>query len=93
MPVGRDLGWKTTDGVDVLAYAQTLPTGTESEPYANAGAGSEPSPKLGGPQGGIVGGILTGLAAVFGMIGGSAIFLLGLLVLGMLVVWALRRRK
>jgi cytochrome c553 len=92
MPIGRDLGWKTTDGVDVLAYAQTLPTGTESEPYANAGAGSEPSPKLGGPQGGIVGGILTGLAAVIGMIGGSAIFLLGLLVLGMLVVWALRKR-
>jgi thiosulfate dehydrogenase len=93
MPVGSDLGWKPADGVDVLAYAQTLPIGTESEPYANAGAGSEPSPKLGGPQGGIVGGILTGLAAVFGMIGGSAIFLLGLLVLGMLVVWALRKRK
>jgi cytochrome c553 len=93
MPIGRDLGWQPTDGVDVLAYAQTLPAGTESEPYANAGAGSEPSPKLGGPQGGIIGGILTGLAAVFGMIGGSVIFLLGLLVLGMLVVWALRKRK
>jgi hypothetical protein len=48
---------------------------------------------LGGPQGGIVGGILTGLAAVVGMIGGSVIFLLVLVVLGMLVVWALRKRK
>lgn len=92
MPVGRDLGWKPADGVDVLAYAQSLPTGTENEPNANAGAGSEPAPRLGGPQNGIIGGILTGLAAVFGMIGGSAIFLLGLLVLGMLVVWALRKR-
>lgn len=93
MPVGRDLGWKPADGVDVLAYAQTLPTSTQSEPYANAGAGSEPSPQLGGPQGGIIGGILTGLAAVFGMIGGSIIFLLVLVVLGMLVVWALRKRS
>jgi hypothetical protein len=93
MPVGRDLGWKPADGVDVLAYAQSLPTGAENEPSANAGAGSDPSPRLGGPQGGFVGGILTGLGVVFGMIGGSAIFLLGLLVLGMLVVWALRRRK
>jgi mono/diheme cytochrome c family protein len=92
MPVGRDLGWKPADGVDVLAYAQSLPTGTENEPNANAGAGSEPAPKLGGPQGGVVGGILTGLAAVFGMVGGSLIFLLGLLVLGMLIVWALRKR-
>jgi predicted lipid-binding transport protein (Tim44 family) len=79
--------------VDVLAYAQSLPTGIENEPNANAGTGSDPSPKLGGPQGGVVGGILSGLAVVFGMIGGSVIFLLGLLVLGMLVVWALRRRK
>jgi predicted lipid-binding transport protein (Tim44 family) len=93
MPIGRDLGWKPADGVDVLAYAQSLPSGTENEPSANAGAGSEPSPKLGGPQGGVVGGILTGLAAVFGMLGGSLIFLLGLLVLGMLLVWALRKRK
>jgi thiosulfate dehydrogenase len=93
MPVGRDLGWKPTDGVDVLAYAQTLPTGIENEPQANAGAGSEPSPKLGGPQGGIASGILTGLAAVVGMVGGSLLFLLGLLVLGMLVVWALRKRR
>ncbi len=93
MPIGRDLGWEPADGVDVLAYAQSLPSGTENEPSANAGADSEPAPKLGGPQGGFIGGILTGLAAVFGMVGGSLIFLLGLLVLGMLVVWALRKRK
>jgi thiosulfate dehydrogenase len=93
MPVGRELGWKSADGVDVLAYAQSLPTGLETEPPANAGEGSEPAPKLGGPQGGLVGGMLTGLAVVVGMLGGSTVFLLGLLVLGMLVVWALRKRQ
>lgn len=93
MPVGRDLGWKASDGVDVLAYAQSLPIGTESEPAANAGAGSETSPKLGGPQGGVLGGILTGLSAVFGMLGLSAFFLLGLVILGALIVWALRKRN
>ncbi len=80
-------------GVDVLAYAQSLPTGQETTPQSNAGEGSDPAPKLGGPQGGLAGGMLAGLAAVFGMIGGSLLFLLGLLVLGMLVVWALRRQK
>ena len=93
MPVGRELGWKDADGVDVLAYAQSLPTGQETTPQSNAGEGSDPAPKLGGPQGGLAGGMLAGLAAVFGMIGGSLLFLLGLLVLGMLVVWALRRQK
>jgi mono/diheme cytochrome c family protein len=93
MPVGRELGWKDSDGVDLLAYAQSLPTGQETMPQSNAGEGSDPSPKLGGPQGGLAGGMLAGLAAVFGMVGGSLLFLLGLLVLGMLVVWALRRQK
>jgi mono/diheme cytochrome c family protein len=93
MPVGNDLGWKPADGVDVLAYAQTLPTGLEGELASDAGEGSDPSPKLGGPQGGLVGGLLTGLAVFFGMLGGSVFFLLGLFVLGMLVVWALRKRK
>jgi thiosulfate dehydrogenase len=93
MPVGRDLGWKPADEVAVLAYVQSLPTGFESEPQSNVGEGSEPSPKLGGPQGGLAGGLLTGLAAFFGMLGGSVIFLFGLLVLGMLVVWVLRKRK
>ncbi|HEY3311467.1 MAG TPA: c-type cytochrome [Anaerolineales bacterium] len=93
MPVGLELGWKTSDSVDVLAYVQSLPTGTEKEPVTNAGAGSESSPQLGGPQGGVLGGMFAGLVAVVGMVGLSAFFLLGLVILGGLIVWALRRRK
>ena len=96
MPVGINLGWTPADGVDVLAYAQSLPTGAENEPFANAGAGSKPSPKLGGPQGGIVGSALTGLAIFVGMIGGSVVLLLGLLLLGLLILGvpiALSRRN
>lgn len=93
MPVGRALGWQNSDSVDVLAYAQSLPTGVEQQPVANAGSGSETTPRLGGPLGGVLGGILTGLGAVVGMLGLSAFFLGGLVVLGVLIVWALRRRK
>ena len=93
MPVGHVLGWKNNDSVDVLSYAQSLPTGTESQPASNAGAGSQTAPKLGGPQGGVVGGFLTGLAAAVGMVGLSAIFLAVLLIIGALVVWALRKRN
>ena len=93
MPVGRDLGWKPADSVDVLAYAQSLPTGTENEPVTNAGAGSQTSPKLGGPQGGVLGGILTGLGTVFAMLGLNAFFMLGLVIIGALIIWALRKRN
>ena len=93
MPVGLDLGWRSSDSVDVLAYVQSMPTGTNVEPVTNAGSGSETSPQLGGPLGGVAGGILTGLGAVLGMVGFSALFLGGLVVIGLLVVWALRRRK
>lgn len=93
MPVGRQLGWKDSDSVDVLAYVQSLPTGVENETQSNAGASSETSPKLGGPQGGVFGGILTGIAAFFGMFGLSAFFLFGLVVIAVLIVWALRKRK
>ena len=93
MPVGHTLGWKTPDSVDILTYAQSLPTGTESTPVANAGAGSQTSPRLGGPQGGVFGGLLTGIAMVLGMLGLNLVFLVGLVVIGVLVVWALRKRK
>ena len=93
MPVGRGLGWQATDSLDVLAYAQSLPTGLENEPVANAGAGSQTSPKLGGPQGGVWGGFFTGITAVVGMLGMSTFFMLGLVVLGALIVWALRKRN
>lgn len=93
MPVGRELGWSTPDGRDVLAYAQTLPLRPQPETPANAGAGSEASPQIGFSLTGWGGGIFTGLLAFFGALGASALFLLGLLALGALVVWALRRRK
>jgi len=93
MPIGYEMGWKPADGVDVLAYAQGLPTGNEKEPVSNAGSGSETSPNLGGPQGGVLGGMLTGLGAVLGMLGLSSFFLLGLVIIGALIVWALRKRN
>lgn len=93
MPIGRTLGWQNSDSVDVLAYVQSLPTGVEQQPVTNAGAGSETSPRMGGPLGGVFGGILTGLTSVIGMLGLSAFFLGGLLLLGALIVWALRKRK
>jgi len=91
MPIGRDLGWTPKDGVDVLAYVQTLSTGSEQQP-GNVGEGSGASPQVGGPTG-VAGGILTGLLAFLGTFGVSAFFLFGLVVLGFLVVWALRKRK
>jgi mono/diheme cytochrome c family protein len=93
MPIGRTLGWAPKDGVDVLAYAQTLPTGAEQEEAANAGEASEAPEKVGGPVPGVLGGIFTGLLAFFGMLGLSAVFLFGLVVFGFLVIWALRKRK
>jgi mono/diheme cytochrome c family protein len=93
MPLGRELGWTSVDSTDVLAYTQSLPTGFENVPVTNAGAGSEKSPNLGGPQGGVLGGILAGLLAISSMLGMSAFFLLGLVILGVLIVWALRKRK
>jgi thiosulfate dehydrogenase len=93
MPVGRELGWKTSDGVDVLAYAQTLPTGTEQEPVTDAGKSSEPPENVGGPMPGIFGGIITGLAAFFGMFGLSVLFLFGIVVIIFVAVWVLRKRK
>jgi len=93
MPIGVELGWQAEDSHDVLAYAQSLPTGIENIPVVNAGSGSETSPKLGGPQAGVAGGILTGFGAVFTMVGISALFLLGLVLIGALIVWALRKRN
>jgi len=93
MPLGRELGWSTSDGRDALAYAQTLPTRPQPETPANAGEGSQTSPQIGFSLNGWGGGIITGLMAFAATLGASAFFLLGLVVLGGLVVWALRRRK
>lgn len=93
MPIGRDLGWTPKDGVDVLAYVQSLPTGSEAQQPSNVGQDSGASPQVGGPPAGVAGGILTGILAFLGTFGVSAFFLFGLVVLGFLVVWALRSRK
>lgn len=93
MPIGRELGWTPKDGVDVLAYVQTLPTGNEPQQPGNVGEGSGASPQVGGPPAGVAGGILTGILAFLGTFGVSAFFLFGLVVLGFLVVWALRKRN
>jgi thiosulfate dehydrogenase len=93
MPIGRALGWTPKDGVDVLAYAQSLPTGTEQEQTGNAGAGSAAPQKVGGPFPGVFGGIITGLLAFFGMIGLSGVLLFVLVLFGLLVIWALRKRQ
>ena len=93
MPIGRDLGWKTSDSVDVLAYVQSLPSGTENEVISNAGASSQTSPKLGGPGDTILAGMFAGLAAILGMAGLSALFLLILVMLGVGIVWLLKKRK
>ena len=93
MPVGLILGFSVTDEVDLLAYAQNLPAGTETVQQSNAGINSVPSPKLGGPQGGVFFGFLAGITAFFGMIGVSITFLLGLIIIGMMIVWLLRKRN
>ncbi len=44
MPATADLGWSVQDAVDVLAYAQTLPTGEVPEVLPETGA--EPAPLI-----------------------------------------------
>ncbi len=92
MPVGAKLGWKVEEGRDVLTYVQTLPTGLEVEPSGGVGQGSQPGAAVGGPPAGVAGGILTGLAAFIGTIGGALIFIVILLAIGAGVVMVLRKR-
>jgi len=91
MPVGAQLGWTAEDGRDVLAYVQTFDTGFEVEPQAGVGEGAQPSEGVGGPSG-LAGGILTGLMAFVGTIGGAFIFIVILLAIGAGVVVILRKR-
>jgi len=92
MPIGATLGWTPEDGRDVLRYVQSLPTGQETGPLPPAGESVGPNEPLGGPAGDLWTGILTGMAAFLGTIGGSLLFLGVLIVLGVLVVAAMRRR-
>ena len=91
MPVGAKLGWSVEDGRDVLAYVQTLETGREMEQPAGVGQGAQPNEGIGGPSG-LGAGILTGLAAFLGTIGGAVVFIVILLAIGVGVVVILRKR-
>jgi hypothetical protein len=94
MPVGYTLGWTPDDGRDILAYAQTLPTGGEitvqgPAPRTNLVPISPP----GGPATNLWTGILTGLGAFAFMAGYSLLFIGGFLLVGYIVVVFLRKRK
>ena len=94
MPVGYSLGWQPADGRDVLAYAQTLPTGGElavEEPTAKPNI--IPTQLPGGPATNFLTGILTGLGAFTVMTGYAILFIGGFLFVGFTVVVALRKRK
>jgi hypothetical protein len=93
MPVGYDLGWTPGDGRDVLAYVQALPTGQEQATPAPAAEEAEPAQQVGGPAPDWGRGILTGILAFLGTVGGSLLFLSIVVLLGALVVAILRRHK
>jgi hypothetical protein len=92
MPIGHSFGWAPEDGRDVLAYAQSLPTGIEEVSQSQASEAAEQVSELGGPAQTFWQGILTGLAAFFGTLGASVLFLSGLVLIGAFVVILLRRR-
>ena len=93
MPVGISLGWTAEDGRDVLAFAQTLPTGGEivGEPTANPQ--STPAPVLGGPATNLWTGILTSLGTMLGMGVVAGAFIGGFVLIALIVVIILRKRS
>lgn len=93
MPVGLFLGWMPADGRDVLAYAQTLPTGGEivGEPTPNPQ--STPAPLVGGPASNLWTGILTSLGSILGMVVVAAAFIGGFTLMALIVVIILRKRS
>ena len=92
MPVGYALGWTPADGRDVLMYAQTLARGKEPEEITGAGEGSGPSELIGGATN-LWTGILTGIGAFFATFGSALLFLTVLVLIGVVIVTALRRRN
>jgi mono/diheme cytochrome c family protein len=92
MPVGITLGWTPADGRDILAYAQTLPTGAEiiSEPTQNPL--TTEVPLQGGPATNFWTGLLTGLGMFLGMGIYAALFIGGFILVGVIVVTILRGR-
>ncbi|MBI4730680.1 MAG: c-type cytochrome [Chloroflexi bacterium] len=93
MPVGAALGWSPADGRDVLAYAQTFPTGQEESTPAPAVEQAEPAQQVGGPAVNWWTGFLTSLGAFLGAIGYALVFIGGFVLIGFIVVMILRRRK
>lgn len=93
MPIGFMLGWKPADGRDILAYAQTLPAAKEEMPVGPVAEVATPAPqKVGGPSSNPLMGILTGILAALGTIGSAVLFLAILVFVGVVIVFALRRR-
>jgi Cytochrome C oxidase, cbb3-type, subunit III len=92
MPIGYDLGWSPEDGRDILAYAQTLPTGSQviSQPTLNPA--TTPPALIGGPATNLVTGILTGLGAVAGIGIIALAFIGGFILMAIIVVAILRDR-
>jgi mono/diheme cytochrome c family protein len=93
MPIGYELGWTPADGRDVLMYAQTLTRGTTTPIITGAGEGSGPSELIGGPASNIWTGILTGLGIFLGMLGGATVLFFILALVGVVVIFAIRRPK
>jgi thiosulfate dehydrogenase len=92
MPVGYEMGWTPADGRDVLMYAQTLARGKSPEEITGAGEGSGPSELIGGPTN-LWTGILTGIGAFLATFGSALLFLTALVLIGVVIVTALRRRS
>lgn len=92
MPIGYELGWTPADGRDVLMYAQTLSRRTPPKEVTGAGEASGPGKLIGGATN-LWTGILTGLGAFLATFGSALLFLTVLVLIGVVIVTALRRRN
>jgi mono/diheme cytochrome c family protein len=94
MPIGFSLGWSPADGRDVLAFAQTLPTGGEIaavESTPPAFLSPTPAPRSGIIK--LITGVFTGLGVVAIMGTYALLFIVGFLLVGVVVVIIFRKRK
>lgn len=93
MPIGYNLGWTPADGRDVLAYAQTLPAARVSTEPPPGAAVATPATNIGGPATSWGRGILTGILAFLGTLGGSLLLFSVLILVIALIVTLLRKKK
>jgi len=91
MPVGMLIGWSPDEGRDVLAYAQTLPTGGEIAGEPTSNPQSTPAPLLGGPANNLWTGILTSLGTMAGALLIAVAFIGGFTLMALIVVLILRK--